>query len=171
MSKFFILLALTVFAISSHAADIEKEIPHFNQVTAHIYRGGRPSAAGLQELEQLGVKTIIDLENNSGAIQSEQAGLKNTSIQFVSVPLASWKTPKDADVEKVLQLLADPQNYPIFIHCQHGQDRTGLLVGLYRVFEMNWKPVDAYHEMKERGFHPVLFFLNHYFEKKTGFED
>lgn len=164
-------LILVALPLNLKAADLEKEIPNFHQVTSNIYRGGRPSVSGLKELQQLGIKTIIDLENNKKAVQTEKENLSGTPVQFVSVPFASLRTPKDADVQKVLELLNDPRNYPVYIHCQHGQDRTGLLIGLYKVFDMNWSPADAYHEMRELGFHPILFPLNRYFERKTGFED
>lgn len=31
---------------------------------------------------------------------------------------------------QAVQVLADPTNYPVLIHCLHGKDRTGLLVAL-----------------------------------------
>jgi tyrosine-protein phosphatase SIW14 len=67
--------------------------------------------------------------------------------------------------------MADSTNYPIFVHCQHGQDRTGVIVALYRIFYEQWTPQAAHDEMMNMGFHPELVPLNHYFEIKSGFED
>ena len=45
---------------------------NFSQVSPDVYRGGRPDEPGIQSLVQLGVKTIIDLENDDTAIATER---------------------------------------------------------------------------------------------------
>lgn len=170
--KSFVLVAgLLLASVSAQASSIDSEIPNFKQVNQNIYRGGRPSAEGLLELQKLGIKTIINLEDNRSAVKTEQKNLKSYPINFISIPTASLWSPKDKNVDHILNLLKDPNNFPIYIHCQHGQDRTGLMIGLYRVFDEGWKPVDAYQEMLANGFHQILFMLNRYFEHKTNFED
>lgn len=42
------------------------------------------------------------------------------------------------------------------IHCTHGQDRTGLIVGMHRVMHDGWFARDAYGEMLDHNFHPEL---------------
>jgi protein tyrosine/serine phosphatase len=59
----------------------------------------------------------------------------------------------------------------IYVHCKHGQDRTGLVVGLERVLNEKWAPAAAHAEMVRLGFHTSFLGLNEYFEKKTGWED
>lgn len=92
-------------------------------------------------------------------------------MRIISKPMSGFWSPNDLEVNAILAIVGDAGNYPLFIHCEHGQDRTGLIVGLYRVFQEGWTPAAAYAEMKAIGFHPELVFLNHYFEEKTGFED
>ena len=53
-----------------------------------------------------------------------------------------------------------------FIHCEHGQDRTGLLVGLHRLSQ-DWTPQAAWLEMTNHGFHPALLGLTHYWTSDT----
>lgn len=43
-----------------------------------------------------------------------------------------------------------------YVHCERGQDRTGLIVGVYRVKVEHWTKADAYQEMLKHGFHPIL---------------
>ena len=57
------------------------------------------------------------------------------------------------------------------MHCYHGEDRTGLVVGLHRYTNDHWTAVDAYREMLARGFHPVITILDSYFKKKTHYSD
>jgi hypothetical protein len=43
----------------------------------------------------------------------------------------------------------------VFVHCEHGQDRTGLAVGCFRLSQ-GWSKDAAYAEMLVTGFHPAL---------------
>jgi tyrosine-protein phosphatase SIW14 len=144
-------------------------IPNFQKVNEGIYRGGRSTEVGLDELNRLGIKTIINLEDNKKAVSKEQKYVSQFSMVYHSIPINSFQTPKDADVEKVLDLLQDPNNYPVFIHCQHGRDRTGMMMGLHRVFGEGWTSHQAYDEMLQLGFRRILFALDRYFKDKTNY--
>lgn len=160
--SFVFLAALPLWAQS-----LEKEIPNFRQVSDGLFRGGRPSPQGLLQLHEAGIKTIINLESNLRAVSEEARTVAPLAMQFLSVPLRSLSTPKEADVKKVLDVLNNPANYPIFIHCLHGQDRTGLMVGLFRVFSQGWPKKQAYAEMLQNGFHRMLFPLDKFFRRIT----
>lgn len=38
-------------------------VPNFHKVSEKLYRGGQPTAEGMQQLEKLGIKTIINLRS------------------------------------------------------------------------------------------------------------
>jgi protein tyrosine/serine phosphatase len=145
--------------------------PPIELVSAGIYRGRRPDAKTLRNLKALGVRTILDLEDDSSAIRSERKAVAALGMTFLSQPMSGFWTPDDRQVNQTETILSDASRRPIFVHCLHGEDRTGLIVGLYRVFTERWSPKAAYKEMIAKGFHKALFFLNHYYEEKTGFED
>ena len=42
----------------------------------------------------------------------------------------------------------------VLLHCAHGSDRTGCLVGIWRVTEDGWKYPEAYKEMRHYWFTP-----------------
>jgi protein tyrosine/serine phosphatase len=86
----------------------------------------------------------------------------------VSVPLSAIWYPKKQDVDTALEALADKSLRPIFVHCEHGRDRTGMIIGLYRVFHEKWKAEDAWSEMLARGFRSMLVSLTRYFSLQTG---
>jgi hypothetical protein len=69
-------------------------------------------------------------------------------------PLMS-KFSKMTDWEVGLYLGATMQtNSPVvFVHCLHGQDRTGIVIAFYRVLFCNWSKADAEKEMLAHGFH------------------
>jgi tyrosine-protein phosphatase SIW14 len=142
----------------------------FQQVSAGIYRGARPAADELATLQKLGIKTVLNLENDKAAVAQEMKTAAALGLKEFSTPMSGFWSPKDAQVKLSLQILTDPANQPVYVHCLHGEDRTGLIVGLYRVFYEGWTPQQAWNEMEAMGFHRLLFFLKEYYEKATGFE-
>ncbi len=140
-------------------------------VSPGIYRSKRPTQADLAALKAAGVKYILDLENDSGVIATEAGWAKSLGMTFVSEQMSGFWYPNDSQVNRIEAWLADPTHRPVLVHCQHGEDRTGLIIGLYRVFHQGFSPAKAYAEMLANGFHKALFLLNHYYESKTGWED
>ena len=140
-------------------------------VEAGVYRSPRPTDADLAALRAAGVKYILDLEDDSAAVAHEKQVAAKLGFTFISRPMSGFWTPDDSQVNGTEALLANPKNRPILVHCLHGEDRTGLIVGLYRVEHEGWTPAKAYQEMLANNFHQLLVFLNHYYESKTGWED
>lgn len=149
----------------------EATIPEFHLVSEGIFRGARPEVGGMQELKNLGVKTILNLENDMEAVDAETVEATQLNIQMISVPMSGFFAPSDQTANSALDILKDPANYPVFVHCQYGHDRTGLIIGLYRVLYQSWNVDLAYQEMLELGFHPNLLFpLDNYFRYRTGMQ-
>jgi protein tyrosine phosphatase (PTP) superfamily phosphohydrolase (DUF442 family) len=144
---------------------------NFAQVAAGVYRGGRPDQPGVAVLVKMGVKTIIDLENDDAAIAAERGWAQADGLNFVSRPMNGLATPDDAEVNDILARINDPANQPVFVHCMQGKDRTGLIIALYRVIEEGWPPAKAHDEMMAHGFNSLLIAMNHYFEEKTNWDD
>jgi len=153
----------------SYAADVTT--PPIELVSPGIWRGPRPTQATLAQLKSMGVHTILDLEDTTSAINTERGWAAGLKMAFISEPMSGFWTPDDKEVNQIEAIMVDQSRRPIFVHCEHGQDRTGLIVGLYRVFTEKKSPAVAYKEMIAKGFHKILFFLNHYYEEKTGYED
>lgn len=144
-------------------------IPNFHDVTDGISRGGRPNAADVEKLARDGVRTIINLENEMQVVKAEERQAKALGINFISSPMSWSVSPTDQQVDKILEIMSDPKNYPLFVHCKHGRDRTGMVVGLYRVLEQGWTAKKAYNEMLKLGFRPQLIALDSYFKERAGY--
>ena len=60
------------------------------------------------------------------------------------------------------------ENHPIFVHCRHGADRTGMMSALYRIKHDGWSKQEAIDEMVHGGlgFHSIwtnlISFINKY---------
>ncbi len=50
-------------------------------------------------------------------------------------------------MERFLTILRDPANHPLLVHCRNGVDRTGYMLGIYRIDEHGWSADRAAREM------------------------
>lgn len=124
------------------------------------FRGGQPNEAGWKRLAAMGVHNVIKLNEESEA-SDEGAWRAGMVVYYVPV---NW--------EQQLGLERMPANFALsyessiggtYVHCQHGQDRTGLFIALWRL-RHGWTKADAEKEMLEHGFHKALFGLWDYWE-------
>ncbi|RYZ83219.1 MAG: hypothetical protein EOO68_33290 [Moraxellaceae bacterium] len=53
----------------------------------------------------------------------------------------------------------------VLVHCQHGSDRTGLVIAMYRIIYQHWPIEHAKQEMKQGGFgfHPIWVNIDGFF--------
>jgi tyrosine-protein phosphatase SIW14 len=134
---------------------IKPSIKNFHQLNDWLYRGGQPTPEGLQQLKELGVRTVVCLRWTSSVIVQERHLVSEFGMEFCSFRLNYWELPSDEVVEEFLYLMDNRDKHPLFLHCQHGKDRTGLLIAYYRMARENWTAARAYSEMKQYGFHRV----------------
>lgn len=167
----FILATTFLFSANALAEAVATpRLVKLGVVNENILRSGRPVGNDLAQLQKdTGVKTVINLESAADYINQEAKVTKSLGLTYYSVPFISYLPPKDADVNKVLSLLRDSNQFPVLIHCQHGEDRTGMIIGLYRVEVEGWTPAKAYQEMLAMGFTKELIPLDNYFKKRTGY--
>jgi protein tyrosine/serine phosphatase len=130
------------------AVKIERPgLPNFHRVTQQLYRGAQPTADGMKQFKEIGIKTIIDLR----AIHSDRDEIGDLGFSYEHISMKAWH-PEDEDVVKFLKIATDPKMTPVFVHCQHGADRTGTMCAIYRVAVCGWSKADAVREMTEGGF-------------------
>jgi len=145
----------------------EPGVEEFHQMDANHFRGGRPDLTALKVLKSLGVRTIIDLEDNHFVLP-EKKWVEGLGMTFIHIPMAWDAPPVESRVNAVLKDLSDQNLFPAYLHCKHGQDRTGFIWGLYRVEAEGWKAADAYAEMLKLNFHPEYQHLDQYFKSRAG---
>ncbi len=133
-----------------------QEIFNVHMVTPGLLRGGQPSLQGLTLLKQAGVKTIVNLRNEEILVNQEATQTRSMGLNYVSIPMDVFNRPSDAAVQQFLAVVCDPSNQPVYVHCLHGQDRTGTMCGIYRLTQQGWPLDAAYNEMVSYGFKPFL---------------
>ncbi len=139
-------------------------LPNLHRITDTLYRGAQPTEVGFAELRKMGVKTVINLR----AFHSDLDEFRRAGVEFNYVPISfkAWH-PEKEDVVKFLAVVRDPANFPIFFHCQHGADRTGMMSAIYRMVVQGWSNDDALTEMTDGGygFHSIWRNLERYVRK------
>jgi protein tyrosine/serine phosphatase len=166
MMKPTVFLFITACALLSQAA--HARINRLAEVAPGIYRGSQPETESDYDLlKSLHIRTILNLRTEKKIIARERKSAKMRGMDLLSVPLSAVTIPNDDSVDQAIVALENSDLKPIFIHCQLGRDRTGLIVGLYRVFQEKWAAKRAFREMLKFGFNPALAGLNYYFWKRT----
>ena len=145
------------FPLDSNPTPITTEdVCNFHQVDTQLYRGGRPRSSAYPKLVEIGVRTIVNLEEQEfaevekAAIDEINLGLApDKQIQFVSFPIGPAEIDEEGvSHERLRELFGEIQNAkkPIFLHCYHGKDRTGAIVALYRQLMDQKSMPEAYEE-------------------------
>jgi protein tyrosine/serine phosphatase len=116
-----------------------------------LYRGAQPTAEGFAELKKMGIKTIVSLRS----FNSDRDLLEGTGLRYIRISAKAWH-PEEEDVVKFLKIVLNPANQPVFVHCQHGADRTGMMVGIYRMTQQKWAAEKVVQEMDNFGRHPIF---------------
>ncbi len=139
--------------------DIDKiDIANFKSVNNWLFRGGQPNKAQLIDLSKLGVKSVVSLRYNSDVLRQEKKICRDLNLNYFPIPLSYVVKPNKNQISKFFNILKNPGNHAVFVHCKHGCDRTGLLIAMYRIVFENYSFNLAYQEMLDMGFHKLKMF-------------
>lgn len=116
------------------------------KVDDNLFRSEQPTKIGMKELQDLGVKTILNVRN----LRNDNCEGKSTDLILRKKRINTW-TIKYDEVVSALKIIQESPK-PVLIHCKHGSDRTGCIVAAYRMSIQNWTKVDAIYEFKSGGY-------------------
>lgn len=157
------LIVWACFLISLAAQNnSNRELPNFQEVNSQLYRGAQPKSGGIKRLSQMGIKTIVNLRGADETTRNEEAEARVAGLRYFNIPLRQFGRPTDEQVERVLNILNDSDNQPVFVHCRLGADRTGLVVAIYRIAHDGWTSERAKAEANKYGMHPWEIAMKQY---------
>ena len=130
-----------------------------------LFRGGQPTVAGWQYLHDvLHVTTVVKLNSPTesfGQGEDAPATALGMEVRVHTIhplggddPLELLRGPTLGQITDTLAAMTDADG-PVYVHCTHGRDRTGLMVATWRVGVDDWSPARAHDEMMAMGFRAV----------------
>jgi tyrosine-protein phosphatase SIW14 len=134
-------------------------VPNAGSVTGNLFRGAQPKDSAYADLQKLGMNIIVDLRGESGEVSSEKKAVEEMGMKFVNLPWSGAGLPSRDELLTFFTLLRDNPDKKVFLHCQYGADRTGVMIALYRIAVDHWTSEQAIKEMKD--FHYHSFMLPH----------
>ena len=159
------LLATLAFTALAQVEPRYAELPNLHRVNQQLYRGGQPKDGGLRKLKDLGVKAIVNLRGEDAHTRTESEEAHSLGLRYYSISLPEFSRPKDEEVGRVLGIINDPENQPVFIHCRRGKDRTGTIVACYRISHDGWTAEQAKDEARRYGLGWVEIGMRRYIDR------
>jgi protein tyrosine/serine phosphatase len=126
------------------------KIKNFGQMDDRFFRGARPKDEDYKALAELGVKTVIDLTDNSRA--EEQPAVEAAGLRYINIPMVDKSYPSIEQVNEFLKVVNDPETGKFFVHCAGGRHRTGVVGAVYRFNHDGWNLDQALAEMDQYEF-------------------
>jgi len=158
LSVFFAAIALILASqISAFSQEVEKtnistvNIKNFGQMDDRFFRGGQPKEDQYPQLAALGIKTVIDLQDDPTSY--EKQNVEALGMKYVNIPMSDSHYPESAKIDQFLKLVDDPSTGKFYVHCAGGRHRTGVMGAVYRFNHYNWNYDQAYAEMKKYDFY------------------
>lgn len=139
-----VLAAVVLLVVGKYVYDTN--IRHnFKPVTeGKVYKSGAIPIDQLPEyIEEYNIKSVIDLRFpgtddlvNNPEIPDELLAEKDAIAKIPGINyynIGSEQIPEDETVERFLKVMDDSLNYPVLIHCHHGEGRAVLFSAIYRM--------------------------------------
>ena len=131
--------------------DASLPIEQFAWIDSTLARGGRPGREGVAGLSDRGFRTIVNFTESA----DERKDAEALGMEYVELPLTAhfWSgRPSEEQLRQFFQIALDPARRPLFIHCKHGKNRTGMMAALYRIEAQGWQASAAIEEMRLFGY-------------------
>jgi protein tyrosine/serine phosphatase len=127
------------------------EIENFGKVNDHFYRGSQPEGRNYEQLAAFGVKTIVDLREETD--REERASAERAGLRYINLPMKDKSYPQAGAAPRFLEVVNNQANWPVYVHCAGGRHRTGVMTAVYRMSVDGWNIEQAYREMKQFDFY------------------
>ncbi|MGH7150024.1 MAG: tyrosine-protein phosphatase [Planctomycetota bacterium] len=120
--------------------------------SGRIYRSGKLRTPHLRDaIETYGIRTVVHLAHHADdpADREEEALVTGKGLRYVKRRWAGNGVVPPERLRWVADLISDPANHPILVHCVSGKYRSGAAVAAYRILETGW-PIERVREEMER---------------------
>jgi protein tyrosine phosphatase (PTP) superfamily phosphohydrolase (DUF442 family) len=135
-----------------------------------LYRSGQLTADGFRDaVKTLGIKTIINVQDDvpdpvvwrnyvDRTPVKERDVCKELGVRYVWIapdlvpPPAAQAGARPVAIDQFREVIDNPSNHPVLIHCKAGLHRTGILCAVYRMEYQGLSRQAALRELRAHGF-------------------
>ncbi len=160
-----VLGCLVLLGLVSYGQTPYGKVPHLQKIGEGVYRGNQPHDDDYAKLAEMGVRTVIDLRGGIFHGPKEKKKVEAAGMRYVCVRLSGLLAPRDHQIAKIVSVLEDPEQKPVFVHCKRGGDRVGLVMACYRMMHDNWTNEQAMDEACALGLTKWEILMRRYIRK------
>jgi protein tyrosine/serine phosphatase len=158
------VVMLCIGAPVAWALHMQAQTRNFHVVKEGVlYRSGQTTPFGLKNLiHDYGIRTVVSLRDSlvpdeAAPDRAEEAYCTAQEIRYLRIPPRRWEAaegpaPVEEGVRKFRDLMSNPSNYPVLVHCFAGIHRTGAYCAVYRMEFEHWSNARAIEEVKAFGY-------------------
>ena len=124
-------------------------------ITNHISIGGQPDENDLQELQDKGFRTNINLrdESEKDYRASEEREVEGRGLNYSAIPISPTLLD-DMAMQRFSNAIDAEDAPPVYVHCAGG-GRAGVLTLIHLAVENGWSLLEAEATGKELGLAPA----------------
>ena len=149
-----LLLGLVLPGVSKYVYDVHFNY-NFKEISENkVYKSGViPPNKIAGYIKDHSINSVIDLrfphtkdKVNNPEIPEELTAEKEAVEKLEGVTyfnLGTDQVPTQDTVDEFLQIMDDPDNYPVLIHCYHGVGRAQMFSAIYRIEYEGWSNQEA----------------------------
>ena len=103
-----------------------------------MYRSAWLEPDALSEvIEKYQIRAVVNLcnpgEMGEARWEEERKAVTNAGSRLIELPMPLTVDASDPLVARHIEVLNDPNNYPMLVHCQHGVTRTAKFLTIYDI--------------------------------------
>ena len=103
-----------------------------------VYRAAWLEPDALAEvIEKYQIRSVVNLcdpgEMGEDRWTGERRTVTNAGARLIELPMTLSTDASHPDIRKHLEVMNNPDNYPMLVHCQHGVTRTAKFLAIYDI--------------------------------------
>jgi hypothetical protein len=136
------LWCLIVVFLASAASLAYRHHKRYKHLAVHdpnmVFRSAWLDADVFRELiEEQQIRTVLNLCNADELCElrvDQRRAVRGSGARLIELPMpAATLDPADPEIQKFVDILSNPENYPLLVHCQHGVTRTAKVLVMYDI--------------------------------------
>ena len=145
-----IALSGTSTTIQAQDSEAPDGIVNYTRVDATVACAGATPKEAMAGLKGLGFVSVVNFRTaaeEGAGIEGSQAAAAAAGLKYFHIP---FRRPTPEDVETFLEVVADTDNQPVYIHCASA-NRVGAMWYLKRIKQDGWDNARAMTEAESVG--------------------